>query len=356
MKYESGFERLISGQTGAWTTPIRGLLTALALPYSAAVRARNRKFDSPAAAFRSPLPVISVGNITAGGTGKTPLVIELVRRLEKMNARVAVLSRGYKSKSGKPNDEELLIRRYAPNVIYIADADRVRGARLAREKKADVLVLDDGFQHRRLARDLDLVCIDSTCPFGYDRVLPRGLLREPLTGLRRASAFVLTRSDQIDSSQLNEITLRLQSFAPSTPIIRSTHRITAVDYVNGTPVEGALNGSLRGKRAVVFAAIARPRAFVETVKSLGVEMVGSKWWPDHHQYWQKNIHDIVVPGRMPTFDVALTTEKDAVKLADVPGYDPAFVMVVKVAIDFSPPDGTILDQLLTQAMRRSSPN
>src|SRR5205814_1505061 len=114
-------------------------------------------------------------NITVGGTGKTPLVIEIVRRLTEMKLRPAVVARGYGAAQGAANDEEVLIRKYHRKVIYISDADRVRGASAAIQRDgANVILLDDGFQHRRLARDLDIVLIDATCPFGYEHVLPRG--------------------------------------------------------------------------------------------------------------------------------------------------------------------------------------
>jgi tetraacyldisaccharide 4'-kinase len=130
-----------------------------------------------------PVPVISVGNITVGGTGKTPLVIELVRGMEKMGRNPAVVARGYGANEGQRSDEELLVRKHCPAVAYIADPDRHRGANMAlRRMGADAIVLDDAFQHRRMYRDFDIVLIDAMCPFGYGHVLPRGLLRERLPG------------------------------------------------------------------------------------------------------------------------------------------------------------------------------
>ena len=348
-------ERLLSDQTGAWSAPLRMALSACSMAYGIAVAARNRRFDRPAAAIRIPLPVISVGNITAGGTGKTPMVIHIVERLIAMGAHPAVVARGYKARRGEPNDEELLIRSRCPNVAYLADPNRVRAARIAIERGAGVVVLDDGFQHRRIARDLDIVLIDSTRPFGNERLLPRGLLREPLESLHRASAIVLTRCDQADPRSLDDIASECRKFAPTAPMIRCRHRVIGVERMDGTSVDGALDGSLRCSRVVLFGAIARPASFIETARTLGVEFVGSKWWPDHHHYHQKNIHDILIPGRMPRFDFAITTEKDAVKLATIPGYDPTRILVIKVRIDFHDDGVTIFDRLLTDAVARSSP-
>ncbi|MBI1826475.1 MAG: tetraacyldisaccharide 4'-kinase [Planctomycetes bacterium] len=351
------WERIVSGSAGPWSIPIRVVLGGVEAGYRSVVARRNRHFDQLHATAKIPTTVISIGNITVGGTGKTPLVIELVDRLKRLDRRPAVIARGYGSKPGGANDEEILIRKHCPGVIYVSDFDRIRGAAHAcRRDRADVIVLDDGFQHRRLARDLDIVVIDATCPFGHEHVLPRGLLREPLTALARAHLIVISRCDQVSISTLEAIESRLGVFAPRTARIRSRHKIVEVHRMDGRIVEGAPDGSLRGKRAVVFAAIGRPRAFVRTVESLGVNVVATHWWRDHHHYKIGDIHEIVVPGKDPPFDVILTTEKDAVKLAALSGYDPAAIMVVQVAIDFLGDGSTIFDESLKSVLARSLKN
>ncbi|MCH8966960.1 MAG: tetraacyldisaccharide 4'-kinase, partial [Planctomycetes bacterium] len=164
------YRRILAGQTGPWAAPLRGALLGASALYGLGVRGRNRWYDRASAAHRLPIPVISVGNITVGGTGKTPFVIDLVHRFERMKRtwNPVVVSRGYKASWDEPNDEERLIRRNCPAVACLADANRTLAAQRAhRDLGADVIVLDDGFQHRRLSRTLDIVLIDATCPFGY---------------------------------------------------------------------------------------------------------------------------------------------------------------------------------------------
>ncbi|MDO8629945.1 MAG: tetraacyldisaccharide 4'-kinase [Phycisphaerales bacterium] len=315
--------------------------------YSAAINLRNARYDRPAATFAATVPVISVGNITVGGTGKTPFVIELLKRLDRLGRSPVVVARGYGAAPDEPNDEELLIRRNCPGAAYVADPDRCRAVgRAASRMGADVIVLDDGFQHRRLARDLDLVLIDATCPFGYEHVLPRGLLREPLVGLRRAHLVVITRCDQASGADLTRIASRLRDLAPDSPVIRCRHRVTAVECLDGSPVEEPI----AGKRAVLFAAVGRPGAFATTVSSLGVDVVAVRWWPDHHRYRVREIKSLLGDRSFAPHDLVLTTEKDAVKLAGLSGFDRGAIGVVRVAVDFLDEGDTMLQRLLERAL------
>ncbi len=182
------FRELVSGhRRGPDATALRGLLRAAELPYTLAVRFRNHRYDRRRTAVHHvSVPVISVGNLTLGGTGKTPMVKWLARRVEDLGARVALVSRGYRAASGELNDEARELAQALPTIPHIQNRDRVAAARFAIEKfNPDVLLLDDGFQHRRLARDLDVVLLDALEPFGFDHVFPRGTLREPLDGLAR---------------------------------------------------------------------------------------------------------------------------------------------------------------------------
>src|SRR4051794_35567561 len=213
---EQAFRRVISGQqTGVGAALLRGVTRVLEPIYAAVVASRNRGYSAGIiASNRARRPVVSVGNITTGGTGKTPVVRWLADRLRERGMRPAVLLRGYKARPGERGDEQRLLDELlnppgtASPVIVHANPDRLQGAKavLRDHPDVDVFILDDGFQHRRLQRDFDLVLIDATTPFGYEHVLPRGLLREPLSGLSRASAFLLTRVDQalpgaVDASQ-----------------------------------------------------------------------------------------------------------------------------------------------------------
>jgi len=206
----------------------RAVLLQLSRLYGAGVSLRNRWYDR-GHEQRLPVPVISVGNITAGGTGKTPVVIDLAARLVSRGLRPAVVSRGYRAGSDGRNDEQAIIERRCPGVISIGDADRVRGGTVAVQRdRANVIILDDGFQHRRLHRDLDIVVIDATCPFGHDHLLPCGLLREPPESLSRADLVILSRSDQVGAADLEQMECRIAALAPSAPIVRARHAVCGV--------------------------------------------------------------------------------------------------------------------------------
>ncbi|HNQ21577.1 MAG TPA: tetraacyldisaccharide 4'-kinase [Phycisphaerae bacterium] len=346
------YRKIMSGQAGAWTLPLRAALRVAAGLYGLGVRARNRHYDRPGAPRIVPIPVLSVGNLTAGGTGKTPLVIDLVQRLERLGCNPVVVSRGYGAAGDEPNDEQRLIQRHCPTVTCLADPDRVRAALDAHENYgADTIVLDDGFQHRRLARDLDIVLIDATCPFGFGYLLPRGLLREPPSALRRADVIVISRADQVARHELEQLDARVRVLAPQATHLQCRHRVTGVEQLDGTPLP-----DLAGQRAVVFAGIGNPDPFLTTVRTLGITVVGRQWWPDHHQYRTHDLLDLLKPGRFPPFDLLLTTEKDAVKLAGLPQTPAARAGVVRVAIDFLGDGGTVLDRMLRESCaRRDAP-
>ncbi len=341
---------IMSGRAGWWATPLRGALRCIESVYSTGLAIRNRRYDRSSACASSSIPVISVGNITVGGTGKTPLVIDLVTRLDRLGRSPAVLARGYGSPVDEPNDEERLIRRYCPSAIYIADPNRVRAAdRAARQLGADVAVLDDGFQHRRLARNLDIVLIDATCPFGYNHVLPRGLLREPLIGLRRAGLFVVTRCDQVSANALARVEAELRRIADDVPIIRCLHRVASIEPLGG----GDSIPDIAGRRVILFASIGRPAAFATTVASLGAAIVATHWWPDHYHYRSRDVRELVARHRRLPHDLLLTTEKDAVKLTDLKGIDSSSIAVVRVAIEFVADGGTILQRKLENVLRQA---
>src|SRR3954468_14061547 len=183
------FRDLVSGRRqGFASAALRVLLRVVEVPYTAVVTRRNRPYDRGRAEIRRvSVPVISVGNLTLGGTGKTPMVKWLAGWLQSNGSRVALVSRGYGAATGKQNDEALELGLALPSVPHLQNRDRVAAAeRAIAESTSQVLVLDDGFQHRRLAREIDIVLLDALEPFGFEHVFPRGTLREPLSGLDRA--------------------------------------------------------------------------------------------------------------------------------------------------------------------------
>ena len=279
--------------------------------------------------IKLPVPVISVGNVTLGGTGKTPLVIDLANRLETRGLKVAVVSRGYGARRGEHGDEMAMLADRLPNVLCVADPDRVGGGRKAVAAGAEVIVLDDGFQHRRVARDLDIVVVDATHPFGFERVIPRGALREPLHGLMRADLIVLSRVDRVDSPTLESLHSRLEYWGPGVERVECRHKALGLYTVSGA------HGDKTYHRAICMAAIGNPEAFVATVRSLGIDPVKCLWWPDHHYYAQRDVDAVARVASTVDHDVILTTQKDAVKLRRLrlDTLDPVRVVAIDVEFD-----------------------
>jgi tetraacyldisaccharide 4'-kinase len=261
------------------------------------------------------MPVICVGNLTTGGTGKTPMVVWVVRQLQRMGHRPAVLSRGYKAVAGH-SDEAALLRRLC-GVDVVVDADRLAGARQALQHGTDVLVMDDGFQHRRLRRTLDIVLIDATNPFGYGHCLPRGLLREPPSALRDAHAIVITRSDHLDeqNGSLTRLKARIGQLAPRASVHCAAHRPVAVIDETGArrPVEW-----LKGRRLLLFCGLGNPEAFRDTVAALAGDspdagVIGLEAFDDHHAYSQADADRLSALAARRGAGL-LTSEKDYAKI------------------------------------------
>jgi len=264
---------------------------------------------------RLEVPVISVGNLTAGGTGKTPFVLYLTRELRGRGRRPGILSRGYRAaRAGEENDEGRMLRLVLPDVPHVQDPDRVAGGRELVRNGVDVIVLDDGFQHRRLWRQLDLVLIDALRPWGLPRVpdgdevralLPRGLLREKPHRLRRAHALVLTRSDSIDDGERARLCAELERLAPGVPILQAVHRPVRVRGPRGS----AHPTTLRGREVDLVSGIGNPDGFEAAVRGLGAAIGEHRAFPDHHAYAPGDLEGLGEGGRW-----LLTTAKDAVKL------------------------------------------
>ena len=344
------YRKIISGEAGLWAAPLRAGLFGLAALYRLGVGLHNRRYDQPDSRRRVAVPVISVGNLTAGGTGKTPVVVDLVERLAQLGRTPAVVCRGYGADPGEPNDEQRLLAARCPSVVCIADADRVRGAERARQEyHADVVVLDDGFQHRRLARDLDIVLIDATCPFGYGHLLPRGLLREPVRQLRRARLIAITRADQVSAAEHDQLRDTLRRRAPHAQLVSCRHAVAGVERLDGTPAPGAPPQ----QRVALAAGVGHPAAFALTARSLGYEVVAQRWWPDHHRYGPHDAQELRRLADRPGVDIVLVTEKDAVKLRTLAGVPTDRLAVVRVRIAFLDGADTIVDEALRQVLARS---
>ncbi len=261
---------------------------------------------------RLDVPVVSVGNLSAGGTGKTPMVLWLVTELERRGLRTGILSRGYKSRGAEANDEGAMIAELAGDVPHVQDKDRVRGGRELVRQGVEVIVLDDGFQHRRLRRDLDLVLIDATRPWGLPSpddgsspvraLIPRGLLREAPERLSRAHAMILTRTDQLGEQALEALREELRYLAPGIPILEAEHRPSLLIDAQG---ERRMPSALRGATVDLVSGIGNPEAFESTVRGLGATVRSHRTFPDHHDF---RAEDLAGLGSF------LTTSKDAPKL------------------------------------------
>lgn len=293
-------------------------LAALVEPaYRAAVAGRNMAFDRGwRRVGRAHCAVISVGNITTGGTGKTPMTIELVRRLQCRNRRPAVVLRGYRS-TDAGSDEANELRQALGDVPIVVDADRVAAAaQVQRDHPAvDVIVLDDGFQHRRIDRDLDLVLIDATCPFGHGRLLPRGLLREPASNLARADAVIITRADQVDAEQLAALDRGIEQLHGRRPIAHAAHDWAGIVDGRDQPVAAADEGPTSPGRPRVVAAcgIANPRPFMAQA-GRRFDVAAERTFADHHAYTEADAARLAAMVSEHDADALLTTDKDWVKL------------------------------------------
>ena len=276
-----GFRDLVTGRRrGAAAAALRAALRIVETPYAWAMNRRNRWYDAhPAAARRIAAPVVSVGNLTLGGTGKTPLVAWLARWFLARGLRVAIVSRGYKGRSGQPNDEAIELSQRLPGVPHVQNPDRVAAAAEAIERHAaQVVVLDDGFQHRRLARDLDIVLLDALDPFGGEHVFPRGLLREPLSGLRRADVVVLSRADAIAADARRELRARVEALAPDALWLEAAHAPRALLAADGREEPIA---TLAGRPVAAFCGIGNPAGFRHTLSACGLQLAAFRAFADH---------------------------------------------------------------------------
>lgn len=323
---------------------LRGLLWLLSLVYLGIVRARlwlyrNRIFRShPHGCL-----VISVGNLTVGGTGKTPVVEMLARALQQGGRRVAILSRGYKSvprplplrlldkitkkknvflprvvsdgqslllDSRTAGDEPFMLANNLRGVVVLVDRDRVKsGAYAIREFQADTLILDDGFQYVRMRHALEVVLIDRQAPFGNEFLLPRGTLREPPRNLRRATHIFLTKCDGSDNSP---IISRIRKYNRTADIIECAHRPKHLrNFVTGEikPLE-----FLRGLRIGSLCGIAVPESFENALRTLDAQIEVAKSYTDHHRFTPKEIESFIRRCARRELDAIITTEKDAVRI------------------------------------------
>ncbi|HEY3347467.1 MAG TPA: tetraacyldisaccharide 4'-kinase [Nitrospirota bacterium] len=295
--------------------------------------------------FKAPCKVISVGNITAGGTGKTPFVIYLARFLKDAGVRVAVLTRGYdgtlegsvsvvsdgsatKLSPSESGDEAALMALSLPGVPVIMGSRRVDAAKLAVERfGTEVVVLDDGFQHMALARDLNILLADAARPFGNGYVMPTGYLREPKSAARRADAVVLTRAPR-DCRCPGEA--EVLKAVPGVPVFPATHAVGRLYRLDNRMDAGM--ETLKNRASVAVSGLADPSSFKLILEGLGAKITSSMAYSDHHAYTAGDAVEIDARADESGADIIITTEKDAVKLAGFKFRHEAFVLGIEMEV------------------------
>ncbi|GHT21952.1 tetraacyldisaccharide 4'-kinase [Planctomycetales bacterium] len=307
------YEIISRRRNGVTITLCRFGLFVLSLFYGLGVCFRNFLYEKKIKKiYRFDVPVISVGNLTLGGTGKTPVVAYLAHYFSGQGKKPGIISRGYGKNSLGINDEfqELALR--CPNVPHIQNKDRIAAVKDILHRNApDVIILDDAFQHRRLARSLNIVLLDAAAPFGYGSLFPRGTLREPVGGLRRADVVLLSRADLIDEKERNTIKEKVFQTAPGIIWGEIIHKPEKLIHLDGKTAE---TESLRGKTALAFCGIGNPAAFRKTLEQCGVNVLEWTEFPDHHHYTAADLQRLEKKAEMLKPDTVLCTMKDLVKI------------------------------------------
>jgi len=340
---------------------LRSFLSMFSKVYGGSVKLRRNFYKK--AVFQSkrlPCPIISIGNITVGGTGKTPMTIYVAQVVKQLGYKVAIISRGYKGKSERvggivsdgrvllmtpeiAGDEPYMMAKRLKDVPVIVGKNRFKAGRLAvRKFNPDVIVLDDGFQHLKLQRDLDLVLLDCRKPFGNGHLLPRGVMREPVSALLCADAIILTKSDTVNNNETSSLPKKLRSYERKKPVYRTFHHPFVYKTVKEekslfeNSIQGVLRlnlASIRGRTVFAFSGLADNHNFQQTVKSLKCNVSGFMEFSDHHPYSDRDLKDISAAAKRSMSECIVTTEKDYVRIAHKIDW-PDDLFVIGIEIDF----------------------
>lgn len=288
------------------------------------------------ARHKLPCRVISLGNITVGGTGKTPTAQVLASTIRDMGYRVVILNRGYRANwkgqvglvsdghkiymtANEAGDEAFLLAKNLPGVSVVIGKNRsTTGEYAVKRLNAEVIILDDGYQHWRLDRDLDIVLIDTLNVFGNNFLLPRGTLREPLMNLDRANVFLLTKADQSTDDARDGIKETLARYNPGALIIESIHSpqylVEIADWYKGIRTKNLSIDELKGKNVLAFSAIGNPSSFEQTIEDIGAVLIDKVRYPDHHDYTMAEMQWVMQKAVDQGSSALVTTDKDAVKI------------------------------------------
>lgn len=286
---------------------------------------------------RLPVPVISIGNLVAGGTGKTPTVAWVAAFLKQKGFTPAVLTRGYRSSAPKEGllfthsdlekltpeltgDEPYLLAGLLPGTVIAVGRDRYRSGlnALARHPEIDVFIMDDGFQYLKLARDLDILLLDAAAPFGNGHLIPRGTLREPLSGLKRADLVLLTRTAKIEAIDIAKLKEYLQKYHSDVPVgtVKEEHSaLIPLGFWRQEVSPIPTSNYLQGRKVAAITGIGSPQQFLASLESLGAEVGYFKSYPDHYQWEEREIENLILTLKDWGFEDLIVTGKDGVKLA-----------------------------------------
>ena len=330
---------------GFFASLVKFLLLLASFIYGALIRGLSLFFSLKP--VRLNCKVISIGNITLGGTGKTSLVEFISRYLGDKGHRLAVLSRGYKKISGAMGDEPAMLLKHLGDIPVIVDKDRVRsGQRAIKEYGADTVILDDGLQQWRLKKDLEIVTISASQGLGNRHMLPRGILREPLSALKRADIFILTKTGF--TGDLDKIKFTLNKINPVAPVLESMH-IPLGFYAIDKPQDLLSPDYLKGKPAALFSGIGEPDAFTSLIRGLGVDIGPDLKFSDHYNYTEEDLADIVVKTRAAGLGIIVTTAKDASRLSDtdLEIFGELQLLVLRIALKITKNEEQLITRLLS---------
>ena len=356
---------------------LKCLLAPAAFLYKAGVTFRHRLFDwGILKSEKFDIPVICIGNITVGGTGKTPTAQRVAMMIKNMGYRVVILNRGYRSHwdkelgvvsdgrkiymtSYEAGDEAYLMAKMMPGVPVVIGKNRdVTGKYAVENLHAEVIIMDDGYQHWQVYRDLDIVLVDTLNLFGNGCLLPRGILREPLSHLNRADMFLFTKSDQSSQLTRTALTENIRQYNTKAPIVESIHHamnfVEIADWYKGIQQNPIGLENLKGKKVMIFSAIGNPSSFEQNVSGCGLEILEAIRYPDHHDYGMLEMQYIGERASELAADALITTGKDAVKIPTEFIYFnreiPLYVMNMDIMMI---KNETVFNETLTQVVETS---
>ncbi|MDO9565352.1 MAG: tetraacyldisaccharide 4'-kinase [Candidatus Desulfaltia sp.] len=398
-KIRTKIKSIMTGKDKTCFFSIGSFLFIISLAYGYAVKLREFCYKTGIVKSKKlPCAVISIGNITVGGTGKTPMTIKVAQIIRHLGYKVAIISRGYKGgaeKTGgivsnghtifmepeKAGDEPFMMAAKVENTPVVVGQNRYKAGRLAiKEFDPDVIVLDDAFQHLNLKRDIDIVLLDCRRPFGNAHLLPRGILREPISALKRSNAFVLTRFDFASDYIRQTAVDKIESLAPGRPVFRSFHVPNLYKPANdkkrmpggikltpppgpppskGRVWEGVKKGNsytielqnfdsvlLHGRRVAAFSGLAENNDFRRTVESLKCDLIDFFEFPDHHKYTENDLQTIIQSSINAQAEFILTTEKDYVRISGKSSW-PIEIVVVGIELSLGDDESAFIDFIKT---------